>query len=91
MLFRSLDQLRNEIKTFLNMNFSHRKYAAEHTGPQNEAIRGKLLADEDALLKMEEGLYVTSLSLAKTFADALAFPQLTAHSPARAKSAGTNL
>lgn len=76
-----LDQLRKDIKAFLNKNYMHRKNAAQHKDPQSAAIRGVLLGEEADLLTMEEGLYVTSQALPKTFADVLSFPQLTGNRP----------
>jgi len=76
-----LDQLRKDIKTFLTKNYLHRKNAAQHPNPQGADIRGMLLAEEAALLTMQEQLYVTSQTLAKTFANVLAFPQLTGTRP----------
>lgn len=72
-----LDQLRKDIRAFLQKNFLHRKNVAQHTDPQSADIRKVLLDEEAALLALEEELYVTSQTLPKTFADVLAFPQLT--------------
>ena len=76
-----LDQLRKDIKAFLTKNYQHGRNAAQHTDPQSAEIRGVLLGEEAALLSMQEGLYVTSQALPKTFADVLAFPQLTGNRP----------
>lgn len=76
-VYEFLDQLRRDLKVFLQKNYLHRKNVAQHTGTQNAEVR-KLLLDEDAdLLKLEEQLYVISRMLPKTFADVLTFPQLT--------------
>lgn len=75
-----LDKLRKDIKAFLTKSYLHRKNEAQHPNPQ-AADRGALLAEEAALLAMQEGLYITSQALPKTFADVLAFPQLTGNRP----------
>ena len=76
-VYEFLDQLRKDLKVFLQKNYLHRKNVAQYTDTQNADVR-KLLLDEEAdLLKLEEQLYVTSQMLPKTFADELTFPQLT--------------
>ncbi len=72
-----LDQLRKDIQIFLQKNYLHRKNTAQHADSQRADIRKLLLDEEAALSKLEEQLYVTSRTLPKTFADVLAFPQLT--------------
>jgi hypothetical protein len=72
-----LDQLRKDIRTFLQKNYLHRKNLAQHTDTQSADIRKVLLDEGTALLTLQEQLYVTCQMLPKTFADVLAFPQLT--------------
>ena len=76
-IYLFLDQLRKDIKTFLQKNYLYRKNVAQHAGPQRADVRKVLLDEEAALLKLQEQLYITSQMLPKTFADVLAFPQLT--------------
>jgi hypothetical protein len=72
-----LDQLRKDIKTFLQKNYLHRKNRAQHADSQSADLRKVLLDEEAALLKLQEELYVTCQTLPNTFGDVLAFPQLT--------------
>jgi hypothetical protein len=81
-----LDQLRKDIKTFLQKNYLHRKNVAQHADSQSADIRKVLLDEEAALLTFQEQLYVTSQMLPKTFADVLAFPQLTGRADIAAPS-----
>ena len=76
-IYLFLDQLRKDIKTFLQKNYLYRKNVAQHAGAQSADVRKVLLDEEAALLKLQEQLYITSQMLPKTFADVLAFPQLT--------------
>jgi hypothetical protein len=77
-IYLFLDQLRKDIRTFLQKNYLHRKNIAQHTDIQSADVRKVLLDEEAALLTLQEQLYITSQMLPKTFADVLAFPQLTA-------------
>ena len=74
--YEFLDQLRRDIRKFLQLNYLHRKNKARNGDFQNASVREKLLEEEQKLLKMEELLYVQQRKLPQTFAEVLSFPQL---------------
>jgi hypothetical protein len=76
-IYLFLDQLRKDMTAFLQKNYLHRRKVAQQTDTQSADERKVLLDEAAALLTLQEQPYVTSQMLPKTFADVLAFPQLT--------------
>ncbi len=72
-----LDQLRKDIKIFLNENNHHRNYMAQNSENTTLTIRAEILKQKTDLLTLQEGLYATQQMLPQRFSSELTFPQLT--------------
>ena len=72
-----LNQLRNNIITFLRKNSVHRKIKAANAETQDAQQRKAILEEEGKMLELQEQLYTELLGLPVTFAHVLSFLQLT--------------
>ena len=76
-IYLFLDQLRADIREFLQTNYNYRQKWLHNIDSQHAEIRKLKLDAEAELLELERALYVKQQNLPKTFEAALSFPQLT--------------